>query len=91
MGAYGSKTAKPSYLMGVGSVTHACLCVCLVSRVLSTYMITARKWIRGVKKKLTKAERSDLRSHQLVKKSKRADGTVAVFLACMQVEFQLAK
>ena len=50
-----------------------------------------RKWIRGLKKKLTKAERLELKSHQLVKKSKRADGTVAVFLACMQVDFQLVR
>ena len=76
MGLYGAQTPKPSYLMGVGwraqqlHAHHA-----YVSNIF--YPGPPRRWIKGIRNRLTKEKRAQFKV-KVVKKKKRADGTTQV-------------
>ena len=75
MGLYGSKTPKPSYLMGVGYTPQNRRCVHLTA--CNHVCKIFRRWLRGVQNKMTKEKRAEFNT-KVVKKKIRANGTVAV-------------
>ena len=78
MGLYGGVTPKPSYLMGVGrwpqDMYHASTGRCIE---LSSPAKLSRRWIKGIRNKLTKERRGQFTT-RVVKKKKRSDGSTSV-------------